>query len=179
MLFLVILLVLAIGGRWACGRICPLGILEDLIFKIPFPKKYRSLPWDRQLRKLKYVLFVLLVVLIPTLFLPNREAWKPGLLAVKLLGFSTIFLLSLVIKRPFCKYLCPFGVFLGFFNKCSPYRYKADASCNRCGLCKKVCPMGLTPYADPNAMDCIRCGACLDKCPKKALRKTDHSIFNP
>ena len=103
MLFLVILLVLAIGGRWACGRICPLGILEDLIFKIPFPKKYRSLPWDRQLRKLKYVLFVLLVVLIPTLFLPNREAWKPGLLAVKLLGFSTIFLLSLVIKRPFCE----------------------------------------------------------------------------
>ncbi len=105
MLFLVTLLVLAIGGRWACGRICPLGILEDLIFKIPFPKKYRSLPWDRQLRKLKYILFVLLVILIPTLFLPNREAWKPGLLAVKLLGFSTVFLLLLVIKRPFCKYL--------------------------------------------------------------------------
>lgn len=68
-----------------------------------FSKKYRSLPWDRQLRKLKYVLFVLLVVFIPTPFLPNQEAWKPSLLAVKLLGFSTIFLLSLVIKQPFCE----------------------------------------------------------------------------
>lgn len=33
MLFLVILLVLAIGVRWACGRICPLGILEDWFFR--------------------------------------------------------------------------------------------------------------------------------------------------
>lgn len=60
---------------------------------------------------------------------------------------------------------------LGFFNKISPYRYKVDPACNHCGLCKRKCKMGITPYANPNNMECIRCGECLNKHPKKALRK--------
>lgn len=56
---------------------------------------------------------------------------------VKLFGFSTVFLMSLFVFRPFCKYFCPFGVFLGLFNKISPFRYKVDSSCNKCGLCRK------------------------------------------
>ena len=83
-----------------------------------------------------------------------------------------VFLLSLLIYRPFCKYFCPFGVFFGFFNKISPFRYKVDSSCNQCGLCKRTCKLGLDPYKDPNNMECIRCGECLHRCPKKALQ--DH-----
>jgi polyferredoxin len=171
MIFLVVFLMLAVGGRWACGWLCPLGILEELIFKIPFPKKYRELPGEQYLRKVKYILFALLVILIPVIFLPNRESWKGGFLFLKLFGFSTVFILSLFIYRPFCKYLCPFGVFLGFFNKISPFRYQVDSSCNHCGLCRRTCGMGLAPHAEPNSMECIRCGKCLKKCPKKALHK--------
>ncbi len=58
MLFIVILLILAIGGRWACSTICPLGIIEELIFNIPFPKKWTKLPYEAYLRKIKYVVFL-------------------------------------------------------------------------------------------------------------------------
>lgn len=106
MIFLVILFILAVGGRWACSRICPLGIIEELIFKIPFPKKYLELPYEKYLKKIKYIIFVLLLILIPTLFMPNQEKWKAGFLFLKLFGFTTVFVLSLFIYRPFCKYFC-------------------------------------------------------------------------
>ena len=169
MAFFILFLILAIGGRWACGKLCPLGIIEELIFKIPFPKKYLELPYEKYLKKIKYIIFVLLLFLIPTIFIPNQDNWKADFLSLKLFGFTTIFVLSLFVYRPFCKYFCPFGVFLGFFNRISLYRYEVDSSCNHCSLCKKKCKMGLTPYMNPNHMECIRCGACLNKCPKKAL----------
>ncbi len=171
MIFVILFFVLAIGGRWVCSTICPLGIIEELIFKIPFPKKFIKLPYEKYLRKLKYMIFIALLILVPTLFLPNRENWSTIYLFVKLFGFTTVFLLSLFIYRPFCKYLCPFGVFFGFFNNFSPLRYRVDASCNKCGLCKRSCKMGLIPYKNPNNMECIRCGECLQRCPRKALKK--------
>lgn len=171
MIFIIVFFVLAIGGRWACSTICPLGIIEELIFKIPFPKKFTELIYEKHLRKVKYVIFIALLILVPTLFLPNRENWNTMFLFLKLFGFTTVFLLSLFIYRPFCKYFCPFGVFLGFFNKLSPLRYQIDASCNKCGLCKRKCKMGLVPFESPNNMECIRCGQCLYTCPRKALKK--------
>ena len=50
MVFIVIFLVLAIGGRWACSAICPLGIIQEVIFQIPFPKKLLQLPYEKYLR---------------------------------------------------------------------------------------------------------------------------------
>ncbi|MDD6061644.1 MAG: 4Fe-4S binding protein, partial [Oscillospiraceae bacterium] len=41
-------------GRAVCGFLCPFGFLQDLLHKIPFPKKIRSFRGDRLLRKLKY-----------------------------------------------------------------------------------------------------------------------------
>lgn len=171
MIFIIIFFLLAFGGRWACSTICPLGIIEELIFKIPFPKKFMELTYEKHLRKIKYVIFFILVVLIPTIFLPNREGWSEIFLFIKLFGFTTVFILSLFIYRPFCKYFCPFGVVLGFFNKFSPLHYKVEDSCNQCGLCKRSCKMGLTPYEDPNNMECIRCEKCIQRCPRKALKK--------
>lgn len=173
MIFIVIFFILAIGGRWACSTICPLGIIEELIFRIPFPKKFTELPYEKQLKKIKYVIFFALVILVPLVFMPNKESWKPVFLFLKLFGFTTIFLLSLFIYRPFCKYFCPFGVFLGFFNKISPFRYRVNFGCNQCGLCKRTCKMGIVPYEDPNNMECIRCGECKNCCPKKAIEKTN------
>lgn len=171
MIFIIMLLIIAVGGRWACSTICPLGIIEELIFKIPFPKKIINLPYEKYLRKIKYILFFLLVVLIPLVFLPNKSKLESSFLFIKIFGFTTVFILSLFIYRPFCKYFCPFGVFLGFFNKISPFRYKVNTSCNHCGYCERKCKLGLTPHRDPNNMECIRCGKCVKECPKKALKK--------
>lgn len=57
MIFVVIFLFLAIFGRLACSTVCPLGWIEEWIFKIPFGKKYTKLKYEEQLKKIKYVLF--------------------------------------------------------------------------------------------------------------------------
>lgn len=171
MIFLIILLLLATCGRLACSRICPLGIIEELIYKIPFPKKFTRLPGEKYLLKIKYVIFALLLVLVPLVFMPNKESWHGIFLFIKLFGFTTVFLLSLFIYRPFCKYFCPFGVFLGFFNKISPYRYEVTSGCNQCSLCKIKCKMGIVPYENPNSLECIRCGECISKCNRGGIKR--------
>ena len=35
-------------------------------------------------------------------------------------------LISIIIYRPFCRYICPLGAIYGIFNKFSLYRFKID-----------------------------------------------------
>ena len=146
-----------------------MGLIQDLMHHIPFGKKFSNLPGERYLRKLKYILLGTLCLLIPLGILPGALSGT-GRLVVKLVGFSAVFLLSIPVYRPFCKYLCPFGVVLGAFNKVAVGRLEVTGSCNKCGLCRRKCPMGLVPYADPNHMECIRCGACMKCCPRGAIQ---------
>lgn len=101
----------------------------------------------------------------------DKSIFGDAKIFVKLFGFGTVFLMLLFIFRPFCKYFCPFGVFLGLFNKISPFRYKVDSSCNKCGLCRKKYKMGIKPYENTNSVECIRCGECINKCAKKSIHK--------
>ena len=48
----------ALLGRFVCGWLCPFGLIQDLLHKIPFPKKISTFRGDRLLRKLKYVIFL-------------------------------------------------------------------------------------------------------------------------
>src|SRR5512133_767963 len=50
--------------------------------------------------------------------------------------------------------------------------------CTRCGICSRVCPMGIVDPADENPLPrvddkkagyCIRCGHCEVTCPSRAL----------
>lgn len=73
MVFIVIFLVLAIGGRWACSAICPLGIIQEVIFQIPFLKKLLQLPYEKCLRKIKYIVFLHYCFLFPLFFCQIRK----------------------------------------------------------------------------------------------------------
>ena len=81
-----------------------------------------------------------------------------------------VLLLSVVIYRPFCKYLCPLGGIYSFFNKLAFYRMGIDPSlCIHCGKCEKVCPMNVPVLKDQNHPECIRCGKCKNACPTGAI----------
>ncbi len=190
----------AICGRFVCGWLCPFGWIQELLHKIPFPKKIRSFRWDKPLRFLKYGILVVFVILLP-LFLvdfigqgepffcklicpagtleggipmvllnePLRATigwlytWKMAILAV-------LIFLSILIYRPFCKYLCPLGAVYGLANPVSFYKLRVDEEkCIHCGKCAKVCPMQVDPVKSPNALECIRCGECKKACPTGAI----------
>lgn len=180
-------------GRAVCGFLCPMGLLQELVHKIPFPKKVNRFKGDKLLRFLKYPILVLMIVLpmfyaltpffckyicpsgtIAGILLALRnEGIRPllgGLFTWKFTVLLSIVLLCVVIWRPFCKYLCPLGAIYGFFNKFALYHAELDSSkCVSCGKCAKVCRMCIDPSKTPNSMECIRCGDCVRACSKDAL----------
>lgn len=150
-------------GRFVCGWLCPFGLIQDLLYKIPFVKKIRSLPFDRYLRWLKYIILAVFVIALPLLLTGYSGYGNPWfcklicpsgtllggipLIATnpslqKAVGFLfgwkmsiliLIIVLSILSYRPFCKYLCPLGAIYGIFNRFSLYRYEVDA--HKCNQC--------------------------------------------
>ena len=99
------------------------------------------------------VLFALLrQTVAPTLMAgprPAYDAWR---------AFAV--LSSMLIKRPFCRVICPLGLILSFFNRVSLFRLEVSSACNRCDVCQKLCPVDIKVYEDPNSDQCIRCLDC-------------------
>ena len=180
-------------GRLVCGFLCPFGLLQDLLARVPLPKVKLPRWLDRPLRYLKYVILILLVIgalllaepvfckyLCPAGLLeaglpltslnPQYAALRGTLFYVKLAVAVAIVLLALFVYRPFCKYLCPLGAFYGLFNGVGFYRMEvAESKCVRCGKCLTVCPMDVDVVRQPNSPECIRCGRCQDACPHEAI----------
>ncbi len=191
----------AMVGRLICGFLCPFGLIQDLLNKIPFPKKIRTFKGDKLLRKLKYVIFAVFVILLPLFLVDIMGQGAPyfcklicpagtlegGLPLVLLnksmrsaLGWLYIWknvilvitiILSILIYRPFCKYICPLGAFYSVFNPVSLYKYRVDKDkCIKCGKCAKACQMIVDPVENSNSPECIRCGRCRKVCPTDAIQ---------
>ena len=166
-IFFVLLSVLY--GRFFCGRICPFGLLQDLLNKIPFPKKIRTFKGDKYLRYLKYV-FLILMVAANLLGYATASHEAQPFNAGLAIGWAAFALLCIVISRPMCKYLCPVGPILGWCNRLPFGQYEVNQGrCTQCGICLNVCKMDIEPYKTPNHMECIRCGKCKKNCPTKAI----------
>lgn len=123
-------------GRFVCGWLCPFGLLQDLLHKIPLLKKRKNLPFHSVLKYGKYVVLFGLVI-VGSVFLFSGYAKVPafckylcpsgtffgaiplmaaneqladqagGLFGWKLAVLLVIIVLSVKIYRPFCQYLCP------------------------------------------------------------------------
>ena len=55
----------ALLGRLICGFLCPFGFLQDLLHRIPFYKKIKTFKGDFVLRKIKWIVLILFVVILP------------------------------------------------------------------------------------------------------------------
>lgn len=185
----------ALLGRAVCGLLCPFGFLQDLLDRIPFLPKRNRFPGDRQLRRLKYGILIVFVILLP-LCVPLTPFFckyicPSGTLAGILLSLHdslvraqlgglflwkagvliAVLAACLMIYRPFCKYLCPLGAIYGLMNRASLYRMHHDEEeCVGCGKCARVCKMCVNPAQTPNSPECIRCGECTNACPADALK---------
>lgn len=190
-------------GRTICGFLCPTGLGQDLLYKIRSPKLKKS-RYTRILSYFKYVLLAVCVIAVPLIYAGIPAFCKyvcpagtfGGALALlanpanadfyAMLGFlfSWKFVLlvlfvagSIFIYRFFCRFFCPLGAILGFFNRFALLGVCLDEEkCTECGLCVQTCLMDVKKVGDH---ECIQCGACMRVCPTNAIRWKGSKIFLP
>lgn len=91
-----------------------------------------------------------------------------GLFTWKAVVLAAVVIVSLVIWRPFCKYLCPLGALYGFFNRISLHRLRLRPElCVGCARCARACRMCVDPVKNLNSAECIRCGDCAAALPHR------------
>ena len=183
--FYVLGLMMAFGvvlGLAVCGLLCPFGLVQDLLQKIPLKKVTLPRRIDQALRWCKYVVLALLVILLPALvavqkgvappffceFLcpagtlggalplmatnPSLRALAGALFGRKFAVLVLIVFAAILIPRPFCRYLCPLGAFYSFFNGVSFYGITLEEA------------------------RCTSCGRCAQVCPMGVdVRKSPNS----
>jgi len=180
-------------GRMACGWLCPFGLFQDLLNKI----KTVKLKLPNWMTYIKYAVLIGVAGIISWITLEPWfcklcpagiiEAGIPLVLADKtgdiraLVGwlFWTkaailigVIVFSILIKRFFCRVLCPIGAIYSVFNRFSLVHLQINKErCKQpnCGICAMVCPMDINVYDNPNQKECIRCLECIKKCPGIAL----------
>lgn len=187
-------------GRLICGFLCPFGFVQDLLYKIPIKKINIPRKLDQKIIYLKYIILLVFVLILPVALtnqygmgMPHFCKWicpagtlegaipllltNPSLRGAvgilfqwKMLILLIIVLLSTMIYRPFCKYICPLGALYGLFQKVSFYQMSVDyTKCNGCGKCEKTCKMQVNIRKNINSPECIRCGECKKVCHKNAI----------
>jgi Fe-S-cluster-containing hydrogenase component 2 len=171
-------------GRFYCGWICPLGAVQELIH--PGTKAQMPSAMDALLKYLKYL------VLLSFLYL----AWRTGnnlwsdyeplkvLIHFKGTGLALLVLIvtlivSVLIERPFCRYVCPMGAILALSSRLALFKMRTDAvACMVCGKCTSGdCSMNaieshntITDLPEINSSECIYCLRCQKICQRSALR---------
>lgn len=189
----------SVFGRFVCGWLCPFGLVQDLLHKIPVFRKRKQLPYHSVLKYGKYVVLVGLVI-VGSSFLFSGFVKVPAFCkylcpsgtlmgAVPLLGMNEqlrsqtgglfywkmgilifLIILSLKVYRPFCQYLCPLGAVYGWFNRFSLVQIHWEKErCTSCMACQKACPVNLPPEKISVSAECIKCGKCVVACAAECL----------
>jgi polyferredoxin len=184
-------------GRGVCGFLCPFGLIQELLYKLPSPKLLKN-GLTRKLSLLKYGILALMVLALPlgaflvygygepffckficpagtlegglplVLFNPAFRELAGGLFFLKLTLLAALVLAAVCVFRPFCRFICPLGAIYGFCNRLALFGLRIqEENCTYCGTCAATCKMDTRRALD---RECIRCGECAGKCPARALR---------
>ena len=181
----IILLFGVILGRTICGWLCPLGLIQELLHKIPTYKLKKS-RITRALSWLKYVLLAVFAMAIPLWYGLRHDIPVPG----------------------FCKYICPAGTLEGAISLLSNPNNTGlfgmlgilftrkfiilliiGLACMFCyrSFCRFICPLGAI-YGLFNRFclvgvrvdedRCNGCGACVRGCGMDVRHVGDHECIN-
>ena len=192
-------------GRMICGWLCPFGLIQDLLHKIPTPKLKKG-RLTRILSGLKYLLLVVFVFLIPMGYalkdmplpafckyicpagtleggltlLSNRVnasyfSMLSGIFTWKFLLTVTILTGCVFVFRLFCRFLCPLGALYGLFNRFSILGIRLDEA--KCTACGRCEAVCKVDIRQVGDRECVSCGDCVNICPTGAISWKGGKIF--
>ena len=186
----IIIILTLIFGAVFCSFVCPLGSIQEWVGKLGkkiFKKKYNTFIPRKVHNVLKYFRYaVLIAVAILTykamtlVFLEVDPYYamyhfftdEVTIGSLIVLGITLVG--SLFVERPWCKYACPYGAFLGLVGKLSLFKIKrSESACTNCTLCNRKCPMNIDIEHKKVIYDslCNKCMECTDSgvCKPNAL----------
>jgi polyferredoxin len=181
-----VLFMAIIAGPVFCGWVCPLGSIQEWIGKIGrkvFKDRHNAFVPKKIDKILRYFRIIVLIWVVyitiqsAQLMFQNIDPyfalfnfWTGEVAISAILMLMAVLVGALFIERPWCKYLCPYGAFLGFFNKIRIFKIRRnDGTCIHCHKCNKSCPMNLEIEGNKavNDFQCISCLECTSEsaCP--------------
>ncbi len=198
--FYVVGLLLLFGlvlGRVICGFLCPFGLLQELLHKLP-TKKIKKSPLTRKLTGVKYGLLLVFVLGIPAWFALRRvplpgfckyvcpagtlegavllllhpangslRALAGGLFWWKLAVLAAVMTACVFLYRAFCRFLCPLGALYGLMARLALLGVKVDK--DRCTDCGACVRVCPMDIRAVGDSECVHCGACIGVCGTKAI----------
>jgi ferredoxin len=174
------------GSKLICGWACPFGALQELIYHIPILRKLkkRKIPFIVS-NTIRAVLFVVML-----LFLFGIVGGRKGFVVYHYVNPFNLFdfdietvsvgativvavVASFGFYRPFCQFICPFGLLSWLLERVSIFHIKIDRDrCIQCGACINACPLDAAKGRVAEKMfpaDCFSCARCLNVCPADAI----------
>ena len=152
--FTIPLLFALISGRVFCAGVCPLGAIQELtgFRKIRVPEAIEKI-----LAVIPFVYLGLAVLFAATesQFLICRYDPFVGIFRIDapytMVIFGSLLLVTgIFVNRPYCRYLCPYGVLQNIFSRFSFRHLRiTPAECKNCRLCESGCPYDAILQTDP------------------------------
>lgn len=149
-------------GRTFCAGACPLGAIQDVVIMKPL-----SLPkWlNKTLGLIPYLYLSLSVLFAATStdFIICRYDPFVGIFRMDakfhmvVLGIAFL-LMGMFVARPYCRFLCPYGVLLSWMSRFSRRHMTITPSkCIQCKLCATSCPFDAIDFPT-NEKEVIKSG---------------------
>ncbi len=146
LLFFLIPLVFALAyGRVFCAGVCPLGAIQELtgFYPVKLPKPVQVI-----IASVPFIYLGLAVLFASTnsQFLICRYDPFIGIFRLDapftMIIFGVLLLLAgIFVNRPYCRFLCPYGVLLNVFSRfAGKHLTITPAECTNCRLCEESCP---------------------------------------
>ncbi len=173
-----------------CSFLCPVGTLGEYLWRLGrrvYGKNVLLPRWlDYPLRSIKYLLLLFFLRAVVKMDVPTVTAFVHSpynkVADIKMYFFFAhlsrltlkilvvLVVLSLFVKNPWCRFLCPYGALLGVVGWLSPLKVtRSKATCIDCQLCTHSCPSDIRVHTSERVWsdECTSCLECVAVCPVK------------